>query len=161
MTIRLTGVLEDRDSWTATRCSMDAALKTVGNRTSLLLVREAFYGATRFDEFARRVGITDTAAAARLKELVDIGVLEKRPYREPGQRTRSEYVLTERGRDLLPVALALLTWGDSHLTGASGAPLELTHEGCGEHVHVEVRCEAGHPVPLDELVASAAHRRAQ
>jgi DNA-binding HxlR family transcriptional regulator len=152
----LEGKLADRDAWTASRCSMAKALDVLGTRTSFLLMREAFYGSRRFDEFARRVGVTEAAASARLKELTEHGLLQRRPYQEPGQRTRHEYVLTEKGRDLMPVALALMAWGDKHLTGSRGAPLSLRHTTCGQPVSVEVRCAAGHDVPLDELGVSRA-----
>jgi DNA-binding HxlR family transcriptional regulator len=148
---RLEGVLAQRDAWTAAQCSIDRAMRAIGNRSTLLLMREAFYGARRFDEFARRVGITEAVAAARLRELVAIGVFERQPYQEPGQRTRHEYVLTETGRDLLPVAMALMQWGDEHLTGPAGPPLRVTHHGCGAEIRVEVCCAAGHEVPLAEL----------
>jgi DNA-binding HxlR family transcriptional regulator len=147
----LTGRMADRDSWAADRCSIDRAILAVGNRPAQLLLREAFYGTRRFDDFVRRVGVTDAVAAARLRELVEVGALERRPYREPGRRTRQEYVLTERGLDLLPVTMALMQWGDRHLAGAEGAPLAATHHDCGAPVRVEVRCAAGHDVPLDEL----------
>jgi DNA-binding HxlR family transcriptional regulator len=159
MTAVLEGRLADRDAWTADRCSMAKALEVLGARSSFLLMREAFYGARRFDEFTRRVGVTEAVASARLRELTEHGLLERRPYQEPGQRTRHEYVLTERGRDLLPVALALMAWGDKHLTGERGAPLALRHAGCGADVHVEVRCAEGHEVPLEELAISAARAR--
>jgi DNA-binding HxlR family transcriptional regulator len=148
---RLDGVLAQRDTWTAELCSIDRAMRAIGNRSTLLLLREAFYGARRFDEFARRVGITEAVAAARLRELVEIGVFERQPYREPGQRTRHEYVLTATGRDLLPVAMALMQWGDDHLAGLAGPPLRVTHHGCGARIHVEVRCDEGHEVPLAGL----------
>jgi DNA-binding HxlR family transcriptional regulator len=148
---RLDGVLAQRDTWTAELCSIDRAMRAIGNRSTLLLLREAFYGARRFDEFARRVGITEAVAAARLRELVEIGVFERQPYREPGQRTRHEYVLTATGRDLLPVAMALMQWGDDHLAGPAGPPLRVTHHGCGARIHVEVRCDEGHEVPLTGL----------
>jgi DNA-binding HxlR family transcriptional regulator len=151
MTAVLEGKLADRDAWTANRCSIAKALDVLGTRSSFLLMREAFYGGRRFEELARRVGITEASAAARLKELTEHGLLERQPYQEPGQRTRHEYVLTEKGRDLLPVALALMEWGDKHLTGSRGAPLALRHTTCGADVSVEVRCANGHPVPLDEL----------
>jgi DNA-binding HxlR family transcriptional regulator len=151
MTAVLEGRLADRDAWTANRCSIAKALDVLGTRSSFLLMREAFYGGRRFEELARRVGITEASAAARLKELTEHGLLERQPYQEPGQRTRHEYVLTEKGRDLLPVALALMEWGDKHLTGSRGAPLALRHTRCGADVSVEVRCAEGHPVPLDEL----------
>lgn len=154
----LEGRLADRDAWSADRCTMAKTLEVLGTRTSFLLLREAYYGSRRFDEFARRTGITEASAAARLKELTGHGLLERQPYQEPGQRTRHEYVLTEKGRDLLPVALALMAWGDKHLTGSRGAPLAMRHVGCGADVAVEVRCTEGHPVPLDELSVSATGR---
>jgi DNA-binding HxlR family transcriptional regulator len=160
-TVQLQGPLADRDAWQATRCSIDKALGVVGTRSALLLMREAFYGTRRFDDFASRVGITEAVAAARLKELVEAGLLTRRPYREPGQRTRYEYVLTEMGRDLAPAALALMQWGDRYLTGESGAPLALSHVDCGAPVHVEVRCENGHGVELGDVAVRPARRRRQ
>lgn len=161
----LEGPLADRDRWELDRCSVDSAVRAVGNRPAQLLLREAFYGTRRFDDFARRVGITDSVAAARLRDLVAVGALERRPYREPGSRTRHEYVLTRRGRDLLPVTLALMQFGDRHLAGAAGPPVALTHHDCGAPVHVEVRCEHGHDVPVDELTfaftSQGASRRAE
>ncbi|MCU1591412.1 MAG: transcriptional regulator [Frankiales bacterium] len=159
MTAVLEGKLADRDAWTADRCSIAKALDVLGTRSSFLLMREAFYGGRRFDDLARRAGITEASAAARLKELTEHGLLERRPYQEPGQRTRHEYVLTEKGRDLLPVALALMAWGDKHLTGSRGAPLALRHRTCGSGVAVEVRCAEGHPVPLEELGVRVAQPR--
>ena len=154
----LEGKLADRDAWTADRCSMAKALDVLGTRTSFLLLREAFYGSRRFDEFARRAGITEASAAARLRELTEHGLLERRPYQEPGQRTRHEYVLTEKGRDLLPVALALMAWGDKHLSGSRGGPLTMRHADCGSPVVVETRCEEGHAVPLEELSVAVRRR---
>jgi len=148
---QLTGPLADRDAWTAERCSIGRALEVVGTRSALLLMREAFYGTRRFDDFARRVGVTEAVAAKRLRELVDAGLLTRRPYREPGSRTRDEYVLTAMGRDLLPVALGLMQWGDRYLAGPAGPPLALHHRGCGATVHVEVGCECGHAVPLAQI----------
>src|SRR5947209_5765312 len=91
----LEGPLADRDSWRATRCSVDRALGVVGTRSAMLILREAYYGTRRFSEFARRVGITDAVAAARLRELCEAGLLRRETYREPGQRARAEYHLTE------------------------------------------------------------------
>jgi DNA-binding HxlR family transcriptional regulator len=120
----------------------------------MLIMREAYYGTTRFDDFAERVGITEAVTAARLRELVDAGLLERRPYREPGQRTRDEYRLTEMGRDLLPAVLGLFQWGAKYLSKGGRAPLNLTHAGCGAPVHVTVRCENEHSIPLTELAVA-------
>jgi len=124
----------------------------------MLIMREAYYGTTRFDDFADRVGITEAVAAARLRELADTGLLERQPYKEPGQRTRFEYRLTEKGRDLMPVVLGLFEWGAKHVLPGGRASIELTHADCGAPVQVEVRCADGHGVPLEQLVISKAER---
>jgi len=157
--LHLEGKMADRDGWTAERCSLDRTMQAVGNRSALLLMREAFYGTRRFDDFAQRVGLSEAVAAARLRELVELGLLERQPYQEPGQRTRHEYVLTEAGADLAPAAIALMQWGDKYLTGPEGAPVLLRHRGCGARARVQMRCEAGHDVALDELSAGFAPGR--
>jgi len=129
---------------------MARALDVVSSRSALLILREAFYGTTRFDDFAQRSGISEPVAAARLAELVEDGLLAKEPYREPGQRTRLAYRLTDKGAELFPVLVALMEWGDRWLA-PDGAPVVLTHQDCGEAVHIELRCAAGHPASLDEL----------
>jgi DNA-binding HxlR family transcriptional regulator len=132
-------------------CSIDRALQVVGTRSAMLLLREAFYGVTRFDDLTARVGVSEPVAAARLKELVAHGLLAREPYREPGQRTRHAYRLTEKGTELLPVLVALLQWGDRWAPENGGGPVELTHVGCGEPVCAELRCAAGHPVSGPEV----------
>jgi DNA-binding HxlR family transcriptional regulator len=114
-TLRMTGVLEPRGGWSADRCSIARTLNVVSTRSSLLLMREALYGTTRFGDFAARVGISEPVAAARLRELVDHGLLAREAYQEPGQRTRYEYHLTDQGADLLPALVALMQWGDRWL----------------------------------------------
>lgn len=148
--MKLDGPLANRDAWRATRCSVDLALTVVGTRSAMLLLREAFYGTTRFHDFAERVGITDAAAAGRLRELVDVGVFEKRPYREDGQRTRHEYHLTDMGRALLPAVLALMQWGDTYLQD-DGGPLRVVEDRTGAPVRVRVCAPDGTEVPLKEL----------
>ena len=138
------------DTWSRDNCSVLRTLELLGARSTLLMLREAFLGTRRFDDFARRVGVTESVAAARLRDLVAHGLLERHPYQEPGQRTRHEYRLTAKGRDLLPVVLALMTWGDTYLADPGGPPLVITHEGCGEPVRAEARCAAGHRVRADE-----------
>jgi len=149
-TVRMTGELEPRSSWTAGGCMVARALDVVPTRSAFLLLREAFYGTSRFDDFAQRVGISEPVTAARLRELVDHGLLEREDYREPGQRTRQRYRLTDKGADLLPVLVALMQWGDRWLDDRGG-PVALRHRGCGEQVGVALRCAAGHEVGPDEL----------
>lgn len=153
MSVQLVGRLAQRgDTHLGDRCPIDRALQTIGNRTAILLLREVFYGASRFDALVKRTGVSEAVAAQRLRELVDAGALTKEPYREPGQRTRYAYVLTEAGRDLLPVLLALLEWGAAHTSGRAPA---ITHAGCGEPVSVEVRCAAGHEVPEEQIAVGS------
>jgi DNA-binding HxlR family transcriptional regulator len=148
--VRLTGELDPRGAWKAKRCTIAKALEVLSTRSALLIMREAFYGTTRFDEFAERVGISEPATAARLRELVEEGLLERKDYREPGQRTRQEYLLTPKGADLFPVLAALMQWGDRWLD-ERGGPVELLHRDCGEPVAVSLRCAAGHEVRSSEI----------
>jgi DNA-binding HxlR family transcriptional regulator len=149
-TVRLTGDLDPRAGWKAERCTIAKAIDVVSTRSAILILREAFYGTTRFDDFAERVGISEPVAAARLRELVDEGLLEREDYREPGRRTRQQYRLTEKGADLFPVLVALMKWGDRWLDDRGG-PIELLHRDCGEPVGVELRCAAGHEVESGEI----------
>lgn len=151
--VTLVGRLSDRDSWRADSCSLAAALDIVGRRSSLLLLREAFYGAHRFDEFSRRAGLSEKITATRLRELVDEGIFEKRPYHEPGQRSREEYHLTEKGEELLPILLALMRWGDRWVR-TDGGRVGLSHIDCGAQIEVEMRCRKGHPVTIGSIEAA-------
>ncbi len=153
-TVSLAGVLARRDEWSAEPCSIAGALEALSTRSAFLILREAFYGAARFDEFVARVQISEAAAAARLRELVDGGLLSREPYRDPGQRTRHGYRLTAKGADLFPVLVALMQWGDRWREDGTG-PVELSHAGCGGRVGVELRCADGHAVEPSDLVLSA------
>jgi DNA-binding HxlR family transcriptional regulator len=156
--LKVAGLLTTRgDQPLGDRCPVDRAMRVVGNRTALLLMREVFYGASRFEQLTRRVGVTDGVAAQRLRELVSAGLLTKRPYREEGRRSRQEYVLTEAGHALLPALLALFEWGETYATRGAGVDRvsrTLTHADCGARVHVVARCDEGHDVPESELVVS-------
>jgi DNA-binding HxlR family transcriptional regulator len=160
-TIRMTGVLEPRSSWTATRCSLAKTLDVVHTRSAMLVLREAFYGASRFDEFAERTGLSEPITSARLRELVQAGLLRREPYQEPGARTRQLYRLTEMGADFLPALVALMQWGDRWLQPDGRAPIELHHEECGGRVGAELRCEHDHAVGADELAAARGPRPVQ
>jgi DNA-binding HxlR family transcriptional regulator len=146
----LQGKLVDRDAWSAVgECAIEKTMTALGTKSAMLIMREAYYGTTRFDDFARRVGITKAATSARLAELVELGLLARRPYREPGQRSRDEYVLTETGMDFMPVVWSMFEWGRRHLPGHNR--LRLIHQGCGAEASVEIRCTEGHLVPPEEL----------
>lgn len=111
-------------------CSIARALEVVGERWTLLIVREALGGTRRFDDFQRALGIARNVLSARLERLVEEGVLARRPYRIRPERF--EYVPTPKGEELLPVTLALLAWGDRHYADpADGPPVVLRHDPCG------------------------------
>ncbi|QIS23360.1 winged helix-turn-helix transcriptional regulator [Nocardia terpenica] len=150
MSAVLEGTLRDLTAWKPDGCSIVKALDIVGTRSAILILREAMYGTTRFDGFAARIGITDAAAAAALRKLTAAGLLAKRPYREEGKRTRHEYVLTEMGRDLLPVVVGLWQWGDKYLQGGV-PPLERVEDATGEPVRVEMRSASGSEVGLEDM----------
>lgn len=147
MTLR--GPLADRTRWSTEQCSIAKAMDIVGSRSAMLVLREAFYGTTRFDDFAQRVGISDAAAASRLKSLVENGILVKTPYREPGQRLRHEYTLTDKGHALLPAVLALMQWGNAYLQD-DGGPLSVVDGRSSETVSVAPHTERG-AVDLDDM----------
>ena len=159
-TVTLHAHLADRTTWSTEFCPIGRTMELVGTRSAMLLMREAYYGTTRFDDFAQRVGITENVAAARLRELTEAGLLRREPYREPGQRTRHEYRLTEMGRDLAPVVLGLFEWGAKHLPVAQRTPPRLRHDGCGADIHVGVTCGEHHDVPLREISVEPGRRRA-
>lgn len=108
-------------------CSIARTLEVVGEKWALLAIREVFLGNRRFDEMVRRTGAPRDTMTARLKTLVDRGILERRQY--SAHPNRFEYRLTPAGLDLYPVIISLLRWGDQHLSGADGPPLLLEHHG--------------------------------
>jgi len=129
-------------------CPVASTLEVVGERWTLLIIRDVFLGIRRFDELHKDLGIARNVLQARLERLVEEGVLVKRPYQE--RPLRCEYRLTEKGADLFPVLVALMKWGDRWLDDRGG-PIELLHRDCGEPVGVELRCAAGHEVESGEI----------
>jgi len=125
-------------------CNIAAALSIVGEKWTFLVLREAFNGIRRFDDMQRRTGAPRQVLSSRLARLVSEGILRKQPYREDGQRARSEYRLTEKGIELFPVIAALLAWGDKYAAWPGGPAVELTHRDCGAPVHLELACTDGH-----------------
>ncbi|HWU23814.1 MAG TPA: helix-turn-helix domain-containing protein [Nocardioides sp.] len=148
--MRLTGALADRGTWvTQGDCPIEKAMTVVGSRNAMLVMREAFYGTSRFDDFAERVGMSPATTAAKLRSLVEAGLLAKTPYREEGARTREEYTLTAAGTDLMPVVFGLFDWGMRHC--AEPPPLQLRHHDCDEPVTVALVCDGGHVVPSGDV----------
>jgi len=158
-TVTFSGGLEDRSRWVMDACPMGKALEVIGTRSALLLMRESFYGTTRFEDFRTRVGLSEAVTAARLRELTEYGLLERSPYREPGQRTRYEYRLTEKGADLAPVAVGLFNWGSKYESPGGVPPINLAHRDCGSPIRAEVRCEEGHLLSMGDVEATPIRRR--
>ena len=117
------------NTYAGQRCSVARTLEVVGERWTLLILRDAFLGVRRFDDFQRSLGIARNVLNTRLQRLVDAGVLERRRYQERPERF--EYRLTEMGLDLWPAVVALMEFGDKHLAGDDGPPMVLEHQGCG------------------------------
>lgn len=129
-----------RDNYVADNCSIKRALDVVGEKWALLVMREAFYGARRFDQFQARIGCARNILSERLATLTDGGLLTRVPYREPGQRERHEYRLTDKGLDLITAVIALMQWGDRWQADADGPPVEVLHRDCGHRVEAILRC---------------------
>ena len=125
-------------------CAIGAAVGILGERSTFLVLREAFNGVRRFGDMQRRTGIPRQVLSQRLARLVAEGMLRKVRYREIGQRSRDEYRLTDKGLDLYPVLVALMEWGDRYEGDADGPPVVLRHRDCGEPVRLQMTCEAGH-----------------
>ncbi|MEU5095250.1 helix-turn-helix domain-containing protein [Streptomyces sp. NPDC020996] len=121
-------------------CTVQRTLDLIGEKWTLLLLRDAFNGVRRFDDFRRHVGLSDAVLAARLRKLVAAGILRTAPYREQGSRTRHEYRLTAKGRDLWPILVALRQWGETHAANPEGPVLDIRHDDCGAPVRVVVEC---------------------
>jgi DNA-binding HxlR family transcriptional regulator len=156
----MAGPLDPRGGWEADHCSIAQTLEVLSTKSAFLILREAYYGTTRFDDFALRVGISPAVTAARLRELVLRGLLEREDYRMPGQRTRSGYRLTPSGADLFPALAALMQWGDRWL-GEDGGRVMLRHRGCGQQVDVHLLCRAGHDLTLEDLELAPTRRPAE
>jgi DNA-binding HxlR family transcriptional regulator len=110
----------------------------LGDQWTLLVLREAFYGVTRFDQFQTSLGIARNTLTERLDRLVGAGLLERVRYQV--KPARYEYVLTVMGRDFLPALTAIMRWGDRWLDDGLGPPITVRHNDCGRPTHAEVRC---------------------
>jgi DNA-binding HxlR family transcriptional regulator len=123
-----------------TSCSVARSLSVVGDRWTLLILREAFLGTRRFADLQSHLGATRHLVADRLRKLVENGIFDRVKYQD--RPTRFEYRLTEKGRDLYPVIAALLGWGDRWMADEAGPPLTLVHRACGREMHPDLCCSA-------------------
>src|SRR5690606_10983104 len=119
-------------------CSLARTLAVVGDRWTLMVLRDCFLGIRRFDQFEKRLGITRHVLADRLKKLVEHGVLTRVPYHQ--RPLREEYRLTESGLALLPVIMALGSWGNRYMADARGTPIEHRHRACCQQMRPVTVC---------------------
>jgi DNA-binding HxlR family transcriptional regulator len=119
-------------------CSIARTLELIGERWTLLILRDVFLGVRRFEDFQANLGVARNVLSARLGRLVDEGILEKRQYQE--RPARFEYRLTEKGIDLWPVLISLVKWGDKYASQA-GPPRVIEHRGCGGQVNEHLTCD--------------------
>jgi len=133
-------------AWSAENCTLGRAMDILGQKWTILVLREVFVGIRRFEDLRVRTAIPRQQLANRLATLVEQGLLRRHPYQEPGARSRFEYRLTEKGFDLMPAIAALVAWGDRYLGDPDGPPIVFEHRDCGAAVRAELRCAHGHEV---------------
>jgi DNA-binding HxlR family transcriptional regulator len=143
--------LRDRAAWSiGDGCSAERVLDLLSTKTVFLVVRECFYGTTRFEDFVARIGTSAPAVSRALKQLESARIVARVPYREPGRRARDEYRLTEVGEDLLPVFLSLMQWGDKYLQDGR-PPLSFVQADTGRAVRVRVAPDAAPSTASDNI----------
>jgi DNA-binding HxlR family transcriptional regulator len=137
-------------SYPTQTCSIARALEVVGERWTLLVLREALFGKNRFDEFREALGIAPNVLTIRLERLTEEGLLKRVRYRERPERFA--YHLTPKGQELAPILLLLMKWGDRHYPEPDGPPVITKHRDCGGNVDASLRCDTcGAQVSVAEL----------
>jgi DNA-binding HxlR family transcriptional regulator len=131
-------------------CAVSAAVDIIGDRWSLLILRDVFFGVRRFEDFHSGLGISRSVLTARLASLVEAGVLRRKPYQAEADRTRFEYRPTRAGVELLPSVVALMRWGARNAMNSPPA-MSTRHADCGAEVDAVLRCRAGHVVAPSEM----------
>ncbi|MDQ3987311.1 MAG: helix-turn-helix transcriptional regulator [Actinomycetota bacterium] len=119
-------------------CSVAQTLEIIGERWAILVLREAFLGTRRFEDFQHNIGCARNILSDRLQKLVENGILERRRYQD--RPPRFEYRLTEKGIDLYPILVGLMQWGDRYVAGERGPAIVLDHKTCGHETTPELVC---------------------
>jgi DNA-binding HxlR family transcriptional regulator len=134
--------------------SVGAAAQLLGDRWTFLILREAFFGTRRFNEFVENLGLSRNILSDRLKLLVAQGIFEEHPYGP--SKARKEYRLAPAGRDIFPIVGALLQWGDKYLAGSRGPSIVLKHTRCGNEADPLLVCRScREPIELGEILPTA------
>jgi DNA-binding HxlR family transcriptional regulator len=142
----------ERTSFAEMRCSLARALELIGDWWSPLIVRDLFLGVSRFDDLVKDLGISRNLLTRRLNALVDAGIVAKKAYQL--RPRRHEYALSEAGRDLVPVLLALTEWGDRWVGPKQGRPILFVHTDCRQRFTPKIVCsECGEPIQADAVKA--------
>ncbi|OBF48569.1 transcriptional regulator [Mycobacterium sp. 852002-50816_SCH5313054-b] len=137
--------LRDRQQWSiGDACSMSNVLELLSTKTAFQVIRELFFGTTRFEDFVERIGTSAPAVSRALKQLESARIVARIPYQVPGRRARHEYRLTEAGEDLLPIFMSLVQWGDTYLHDGA-APLSFVDADTGRTLGVCVTADTGSP----------------
>jgi DNA-binding HxlR family transcriptional regulator len=132
--------------WSIDNCTVQRALAVLGDRWTFVVLREVFNGIRRFDDMRVRTSIPRQVLSDRLAMLVSQGLLRREPYRQPSQRQRFEYRLTQKGLDLYPILVALNEWGTEYYADALGSPLAFRHRHCQGEVSIALHCSEGHEI---------------
>ncbi|MGK2955156.1 MAG: winged helix-turn-helix transcriptional regulator [Solirubrobacterales bacterium] len=139
----------DREYDTQT-CSIARSLEVVGERWSILILRSITMGATKFDDLQKVLGITRSVLTTRLRRMTEFGVIEKKIYSE--HPPRYKYLLTDKGKDLWPVLVHLMRWGDEYYLDPAGKPTIIEHYGCGGEPDLHLNCDkCGRPLEFSDL----------
>ncbi|MFI5957114.1 winged helix-turn-helix transcriptional regulator [Cryptosporangium sp. NPDC051539] len=140
------------------RCSVARTLSVIGERWTMLVLREAFMGVRRFEEIQHRTGAARPVLSDRLRQLTEAGILRRVRYAE--KPDRYEYRLTRKGVDLYPVIVSLMSWGDQHMDDGNGAPVRLTHRDCEGELSPTLSCgTCGRPVTAHDVRATTSEHR--
>jgi DNA-binding HxlR family transcriptional regulator len=139
--------------WSTENCQVARSMAVLGEKGTMVVLREVFNGVRRFGDVQRHSGLPRQVLSNRLALLVEHDVLRRVPYRDDGERTRHEYRLTPKGFDLYPVLAAVADWGARYYADPAGPPVELEHRGCGARVVAVLECADGHRVPDPRDVA--------
>lgn len=131
-------------------CGAAATVDIIADRWSWLIIREALYGVSRFDDIRADIGIPRSVLTGRLRNLTQEGILLARPYKDPGARTRTEYVLTEAGQELAPIIIAMMQWGDRHLRDGKSS-LKILDRQTGQDVKIGLVTSEAQTVPLARI----------
>ncbi|WKG01511.1 helix-turn-helix domain-containing protein [Mycolicibacterium sp. HK-90] len=139
------------DPWSDDACPIARTMSVLGQRWAILIIREALLGRSRFSEFRQRLGVASDVLSARLSELVDAGILQVVDYQEPGDRTRSRYVLTDAGHELVSVLAAIGQWGHVHRARPHSSQYRFVETATGEPVGIGFRRKDGTAVPRGQV----------